>query len=138
MERCPDEVLVKICARLDFQSAANLRLTNKRLAEVGAEALIKRVRFHCIEDSLTRLHTIAHHDILCKYVDTIVFEGNILAAVPCIHTYQDHYQRDHHQHERPRPPAKNATSREKRLYERNVAKFNREVHEKYVRYLDLF
>ena len=138
MDTCPDEVLVKVCSRLDFKNIANLRLVNKHLAEVGAEALIKRVRFHCTEESLKRLHAIGHHDVLCKYVDSVVFEGNLLAQVPCIHSYQAHYQLDHHQHERPQSPPKNATAREKRLYERNVAKFNRDIEKKYVRYLDLY
>ncbi|KIW24567.1 uncharacterized protein PV07_10275 [Cladophialophora immunda] len=138
MDKCPDEVLIKVCGWLDFQSLANVRLVNKRLAEVGAEALVKRVRFHCTQDSLKRLHAIAQHDVFCKYVDTIVFEGNLLASVPCIHTYQTHYEMDHHQNERPRLPPKHATPRERRLYERNVAKFKRELKEKYDRYLDLY
>ena len=138
MDKLPDEVLVKISALLDFQSNANLRLASKRFAEVGAEALIKRVRFHCTEESMQRLHDIAHHGALCKYVDTIVFEGNLLAGVPCIHTFQAHYSLEHHRHERPDPPSKTATSREKRLYERNVAKFNSEIEKKHVKYLDLF
>ena len=138
MDRSPDEVLVKICAWLDYKSTANLRLVNKRLAEVGAEALVKRVRFHCIGDSLQRLRDIAHHDVLCKHVDTVVLEGNILAAVPCIHTYQGHYQLEHHAHQRPQPVQRNASAREKRLYERNVLKFNQEIEKKYNRYLDLF
>ncbi|KAJ9609193.1 hypothetical protein H2200_006965 [Cladophialophora chaetospira] len=138
MDKLPDEVLVKICALLDFQSNANLRLGGKRYAEVGAEALVKRIRFHCTDESLQRLHTLAQHNVLCKYVDTVVFEGNLLAAVPCIHTYQGHYMLDHHQHERPQPSPKNATAREKRLYDRNMAKFTRDIQKKYDRYLDLF
>ncbi|OAP65310.1 hypothetical protein AYL99_01282 [Fonsecaea erecta] len=138
MDRCPDEVLVKVCSRLSFQSLANVRLVNKRLAEVGAEALVKRVRFHCTQESLKRLHAISQHDVFSKYVDTIVFEGNLLASVPCIHTYQAHYELDHHQSERPRSPGSDATPREQRLYERNMAKFIREIEKKYERYLDLY
>ncbi|EXJ72645.1 uncharacterized protein A1O5_03791 [Cladophialophora psammophila CBS 110553] len=138
MDKCPDEVLVKICAHMDFPSLANLRLLNKRLAEVGAEALVKRVRFHCTEDSLRRLHAISRHHVFAKYVDTVVFEGNLLASVHCVHTYQNHYELEHHQMERPAQPRKGATDRERRLYERNMAKFNREIEKKFKRYLDLY
>ncbi|EXJ89360.1 hypothetical protein A1O3_02427 [Capronia epimyces CBS 606.96] len=134
MDSCPDEVLLKIFNRLNFKSVANIRLVSKRLAAVGAEALVKRVRFHCSQESLERLNTIANHDIFSKYVDTIVFEGNILANVGCVHTYSAHYELEHHKYERPQPPEKNATAREKRLYERNLIKFNHDITLKYDRY----
>lgn len=134
METCPDEVLLKICARLDFQTVANLRRVSTRFAEVGAEALVTRVRFHCSQDSLERLHAIASHQVFSKYVDAVVFEGNILANVGCVHTYSAHYELDHHKNERPAAPGRNATEREKRLYERNVVKFTREISQKYDRY----
>ncbi|EHY58004.1 hypothetical protein HRR83_005137 [Exophiala dermatitidis] len=138
MEECPDEVLLKVCDLLDFKSVASLRRVNKHLAEVGAEALVKRVRFHCSQVSLERLAAIAQHDVFNKYVDTIVFEGNILANVGCIHTYSAHYELEHHKNERPQSPGKNATARERRLYERNVAKFNRDIIAKYDRYRDFY
>ncbi|EXJ95322.1 hypothetical protein A1O1_00442 [Capronia coronata CBS 617.96] len=138
MDGCPDEVLLKICNRLDFKDVANLRRVNKHLAEVGAEALVKRVRFHCSQESLERLHAIANHDVFNKYVDTVVFEGNILANVGCIHTYTAHYKLDHHNNDRPQPPGKNATARERRLYERNVAKFNHDMMVKYERYRNFY
>ena len=168
MDNCPDEVLVKVCDRLDFEDVANLRLVNKHLAEVGAEALIKRVRFHCTQESLKRLYDIGHDPVFCRHVESVVFEGNLLAQVPCvssptqkdcivlddlfpllsamvhangavqIHTYQQHYQLDHHAGERPPPLPKSSTPREKRLHERHVAQFNRELEKKYMRYLDLY
>lgn len=134
MDNCPDEVLLKICGRLDFKSVATLRLTNKRLAEVGAEALVRRVRFHCSQESLERLKNIAKHDVFSRYVDTVVFEGNILANIGCVHTYAAHYELDHHKNERPQPPGKDASAREKRLYERNMGKFQQEVEAKFERY----
>ncbi|KIW73542.1 hypothetical protein PV04_01649 [Phialophora macrospora] len=131
----PDEVIVKICILLDFQSNANLRLSSKRMAQAGAEALVKSVRFHCTKESLKRFHAIAHDPVLRKYVDSVAFEGNLLANIPCVHTYQAHYDLDY---ERPHPPHHDASPREKRLYERNVAKFNRAMEKKYERYVDLF
>ncbi|ETI28008.1 hypothetical protein G647_00457 [Cladophialophora carrionii CBS 160.54] len=132
----PDEVIVKICAHLDFQSNANLRLSSKRLSQAGGEALVKRVRFHCAEQSLKRFHAIAHDAVLSKYVDTIVFEANLLATIRCVHTFQAHYHLE--DHDRPRPPPHDASVREKRLYERNVAKFNLAIKKKYDRYLALY
>jgi len=138
MEQCPDEVLVKICGRLNFESLANLRLANKRLAEIGAEALVTKVRFHCSQSSLQRLNALATHDVFCKYVDTVVFEGNILANIGCIHAYSAHYELEHHKNERPQPPPRNASAREKRLFERNLLKFQKEIEDKYDRYHDVF
>lgn len=138
MEQCPDEVLLKICARLDFKSVANLRRVSKRLAEVGAEALVKKVRFHCSQDSLKRLHAISSHEVFCKYVDTITFEGNLLANIGCIHTYSAHYELEHHRGERPQAPSTFASDRARRLYERNMIKFHREVAQKYDRYRFFF
>ncbi|KIX05956.1 uncharacterized protein Z518_03930 [Rhinocladiella mackenziei CBS 650.93] len=134
MDHCPDEVLLKICSRLDFKSVANLRRVNKHLSEVGAEALVKRVRFHCSQESLERLNALAQHEVFCRYVDTIVFEGNILANIGCIHSYSAHYDLDHHKDERPQPPAWDASAREKRLYDRNMVKFHREITAKFERY----
>ncbi|EXJ64084.1 hypothetical protein A1O7_00420 [Cladophialophora yegresii CBS 114405] len=136
LDAFPDEVIVKICTHLDFQSNANLRRSSKRMAQAGAEALVNRVRFHCAEKSLKRFHAIAHDAVLCKYVDTVVFEANLLANIPCVHTFQAHYHLD--DHERPRPPRHDASPREKRLYERNVAKFNLAIEKKYERYLALY
>ena len=138
MENCPDEVLLKVCQRLSFQDVANLRLVNRRLAEIGAEGLVKRVRFHVAQDSLDRLATIASHDVLRKRVESVVFEGNILANVGCVHVYTHHYDADHHSHERPQPPAPSASDRERRLYERNMTKFHREIATKYRQYRSLY
>ena len=138
MEDFPDEVLLKICRQLDFKDVANLRCVTRRLAQVGAEVLIKRVRFHVGQDSLQRLHTIASHHVLCKSVDTVVFEGNILANVGCVHAFTRHFDSDHHNIDRPKTPAANATDREIRLYERNRQKFQQEINTKYERYRTLY
>lgn len=134
MENSPDEVLLKIFRQLDFKSVASLRLVNKRMAEVGAEALVKKVRFHCSQESLQRLSKLASHHVFRKYVDSVVFEGNILANVGCIHTYSAHYELEHHRDDRPQPLPRNPSAREKRLYERNLNKFQREIEDKYERY----
>ncbi|KAL6249717.1 hypothetical protein RBB50_003572 [Rhinocladiella similis] len=134
MQQCPDEVLLKVCRLLDFKSLASFRLTTKRLAGIGAEALVSKVRFHCSQDSLQRLNTLATHDVFCKNVETVVFEANILANIGCIHSYSAHYELEHHRDERPQPPPRNATDREKRLFERNLAKFQKEIENKYDRY----
>lgn len=134
MEEWADEVLLQICSHLDFKDVANFRRVNKHFAEVGAEALVTKVRFHCSQESLERLNAIANHNVFNKYVDTIVFEGNILANVGCIHTYSAHYDLEHHKNERPQPPGKDATAREKRLYDRNLSKFDRDILLKYERY----
>jgi hypothetical protein len=106
------------------------------MGQAGAEALCKSVRFHCSEESLKRFHAIAHDAVLRKYVDSVVFEGNLLANIPCVHTYQSHYILDHGRP--PPPPHHDASPREKRLYERNVAKSNRAMEKKYERYVDQF
>ncbi|KAJ9642241.1 uncharacterized protein PV06_03199 [Exophiala oligosperma] len=134
MQQCPDEVLLKVCRLLDFKSLASFRLTAKRLAAIGAEALVSKVRFHCSQDSLQRLNAIANHDVFCKNVETVVFEANILANIGCIHSYSAHYELEHHREERPQPPPRHATDREKRLFERNLAKFQKEIENKYDRY----
>ncbi|KIV80188.1 hypothetical protein PV11_07707 [Exophiala sideris] len=134
MEKAPDEILLKIFRRLDFKSVANVRLVNKRMAEVGAEALVKKVRFHCSQDSLQRLKNLATHNVFRKYVESVVFEGNILANIGCIHTYTSHYDLEHHSQDRPQPPPRTATAREKRLFERNLNKFQREIEDKYEKY----
>ncbi len=138
MEKLPDEVLLKICGQLDFSSVANLRRVNRHLAEVGAEGLVKRVRFHCHQDSLQRLSAIATHEVFSRYVDTVVFEGNLLADLGCVHSYSAHYDLEHHRTDRPQAPPRDASAREKRHFERNMAKFHREIEAKYVHYRDYY
>lgn len=138
MDRFPDELLVKTLGHLDFKDVATLRRVNKRFAEVGAEALVRRVRFHYTKESLVRLNGIANHPVLSKYVETVVYEGNILANVACIHAYAAHYDLDHHHFERPAPPSVDATTRESRLYSRNMAKFANEISIRFENYRNLF
>jgi len=84
--------------------------------------------------SLQRLHSIASHDVFRKHVDTLVFEGNILANVGCEHSYAAHYDLEHHKDEKPQAPPRNCTPRERRLYERNLVKFNANILKKYEYY----
>ncbi|KEF63486.1 uncharacterized protein A1O9_01464 [Exophiala aquamarina CBS 119918] len=138
MEDFPDEVLLKICRHLNFTDVSNLRCVTSRFAPIGAEVLIKRVRFHVSQVSLERLDAIASHQVLSKAVDTVFFEGNILANVGCIHAFSRHFEADHHNIDRPKTPGADATDREVRLYERNRQKFQQEISTKYERYRKLY
>ena len=132
MDDFPDEVVLKICRYLDFKDLASLRCVTRRLAQVGAEILVKRVRFHVSQDSLERLKAIASHNVLCKSVETVVFEGNLLANVGCVHAFTLHF--DNLTAERPSSPPYGATEREMRLFDRNLAKYQTEINNKSLRY----
>jgi hypothetical protein len=45
---------------------------------------------------------------------------------------------DHRHNEKPKPPNANCTDRERRLYERNMAKYDQQIHEKYSTYRKAF
>ncbi|KIV91751.1 hypothetical protein PV10_06258 [Exophiala mesophila] len=138
MDRFPDELLVKTLGHLDFKDVATMRRVNKRFAEVGAEVLVRRVRFHFTKESLTRLKDIANHPVLSKNVESVVYEGNILANVACIHAYAAHYDLDHHHLDHPAPPSDDASDRESRLYARNMSKFANEISARFDNYRNLF
>ncbi|KAK5056562.1 hypothetical protein LTR84_012093 [Exophiala bonariae] len=138
MDDFPDEVVLKICGYLDFKDLASLRCVTRRLAQVGAEILVKRVRFHVGHDSLQRLKAIAAHNVLCKSVETVVFEGNLLANVGCVHAFTLHFDSDNLTADRPSSPPYGATEREMRLFDRNLHKYQTEINNKFLRYRDFY
>ena len=86
----PDEIILSVFQHLnDFSSVAAFRLAGTRYAEIGAEVLVNRIRFHAMEDSLDRLKHFANHEAIAKNVDTVVFEGNLL-AFRSLKKYFDH------------------------------------------------
>lgn len=138
MDDFSDEVVLNICRYLDFKDLASLRCVTPRLAQVGAEILVKRVRFHVGQDSLQRLSAIASHNVLCRSVETVVFEGNLLANVGCVHAFTLHFDSENMNTERPSSPAHDATEREIRLFDRNLAKYQQELNNKYTRYRNFY
>ncbi|RMZ89498.1 hypothetical protein DV736_g3277, partial [Chaetothyriales sp. CBS 134916] len=136
MDRCAPEILHHIFKRLESLSdIATLRLAGRKYATVGAEYLAPSVCFHASRSSIERLNAFVEHPVLRQHVQSLVFEGSLLLPPGCIHWFcalpliND---------DRPTPPATNASGRTRRLYERNLAKWETEAEEKYERYCYLY
>ena len=138
MDLCPPEVLHHIFSRLEFNGVAGLRLAGKKYAAVGTEYLVTRVRVHMSKESLLRLQAFEEHETFHKRVKSVVFEGAMVADVGCENSYAAHFDLHHHANEKPQPLSENATQREHRLYDRNLAKFNQGVLQKYQRCRNLY
>jgi hypothetical protein len=134
----PDEVLLKIFDQLEFSDIANLRLVNKRLSEIGRDALITQIHFHCSQNSFNRLSQIAQHKVFHKHVDSIIFEGNMLASIGCHHDYARQYPNESWENELPPPLPHNATDREQRLYDRNVRRATKERQKRLGDYQEMY
>lgn len=134
MDQTPPEVLHQIFDLLEFSEVSALRAAAKKYANIGIEYLTHRIRFHCTAESIARAEELANHATLKNHVKALVMEGNLLADIGCEHSYASHYDSAHHADEKPQPPEMPCTTRERRLYERNLAKFDREVLQKYETY----
>lgn len=138
MDTLPPEVLRMVCAYLSYEDAAALRFLNRDLALVAAEVLVARVRFHTSQKSLHRLRKLSEHPILSQSIKVLVYEAALLADVGCHHDYARHFELDHHGIEQPKEPAKTCSDRERRLYDRNKTKWDRNIYSKYRTYRSLF
>ncbi|RMZ75495.1 hypothetical protein DV737_g5272, partial [Chaetothyriales sp. CBS 132003] len=136
MDRCAPEILHHIFKRLQSPSEITaLRLAGRKYATVGAEYLAPRVRFHASKSSVERLNAFMQHPVFRQHVQSLVFEGSLLLPPGCIHWFcslplinDDH----------PSAPPADASVRTRRLYERNLAKWEAEAEEKYERYCSLY
>lgn len=130
----PAEVLHCIFKKLDdFESVAALRLQGTRYAEIGSEYLASRIRFYTAEDSLQRLQNLINIPGVAKNIDTINYEGNLLGH-RSLRTFRLHFKQVHHVHEAPAHPGEYATKREMRLYQRNMNKYEKKIHDDYLKH----
>jgi hypothetical protein len=134
----PEEVVLKIFSQLGFSDIANLRLVNKRFSEIGRDALITQIHFHCSESSFNRLSQIAQHAVFHKHVDGVIFEGNMLASIGCSNEYVQWYPNEPWENELPPPLHPDATDRERRLYDRNVSRATKERKKRHSDYQELY
>jgi len=58
----------------------------------------------------------------------------MLANIGCRHHYLAHFDLEHHRDDKPQCPPANCSDRERRLYDRNLAKWETEILQKYTRY----
>ncbi|KAJ9655710.1 hypothetical protein H2198_005507 [Neophaeococcomyces mojaviensis] len=131
----PAEIWQMVCSYLDFKSLASLRLASSGLTDIAAEYLVDRIRIDASFESLKRLKGIADNDCLRKNVKEIIFEGGLLANVGCVHSYMKHFDLEHHQRDKPQKPLKGkGFDRAMRLYTRNIAKWEKEIEDKYRAY----
>ena len=138
LDTAPAEILHAICAHLHTtQTVANLRSASKVLSEIGAHYLIKQVRFHTSTRSLDRLQNIADHKVFSQYIETVHFEANLLANISSCDAFRDQFEKHVHgkpKFEKPKYPSSPVTVREKRLYYRNLKKWQDLVIKKYDEY----
>lgn len=132
----PVEIWHIICGHLvSHDVLLSLRLTSKSLADISAEFLITEIRIDTSTESFERLKAIADHDLLRKGVHKLTYEAGLLGDIRCIHSYMSHYDLDHHRAQKPSPPsASDNSDRASRLYARNIAKYNQELHDRYDAY----
>ncbi|RMD43342.1 hypothetical protein DV735_g1710, partial [Chaetothyriales sp. CBS 134920] len=132
MDRCAPEILHHIFQRLpSLSDVATLRLASRKYATVGAEYLAPRVRFHASRRSIERLNAFMSHPVFRQHVQSLVFEGSLLLPPGCIHWF---YRLPLINADRPTPLPAHASLRTRRLYERNLAKWEAETEQKYDRY----
>lgn len=132
LDTSPAEVLHAICAVLCPKDVAALRLTSSVLAKIGAHYLVRKVTFHTSQASLDRLQKIGDHKVFRQYVDEVHFEANLLANICCRDCWERRFVKASldagtSQLKEPKPPTSPTTVREKRLYSRNLKKWEEDV-----------
>ena len=138
MDILPPEVLHKIAKQLDFAGLAAFRQTGTKYAAIGTEHLATTVRFHCSQASLDRLKLFVTHPIIRHKITTLKYEGNLIRDVGCIHGFLAYQQRGYRNAGRPRVPDEGCSKRERRLYQRNLAKWESEGEAKYGAYTETY
>ena len=74
----PNELKLKLCSFLPVPEVKNIRFANKVFRDYGAEFLIPEVHIVFAFESFQRLKNIASHQLICKSVRSIVYEGDRL------------------------------------------------------------
>ena len=134
MDSLPPEVVHNIFARLDSSGVSTLRLSAQTYADIGAQYLAPRVRFHTSQSSIDRLQKFTTNSVLRHHVKSLTFEGRVLAQIFSFDEYASHWDNSEHVEDRPNSPEPGCSAREERLYQRNLAKFTEEVDTKYLKY----
>ena len=136
LETVPAEVLHAICSLLSSKDVAAARRTSKVLAEIGAHHLVRQVTFYTSEASLDRLQKVAEHNVFRLYVGTVHFEANLLANLCCRPCWLERFAKPGHgvraqRLEKPKALPEPSTVREKRVYARNLQKWEEDVNKAY-------
>jgi hypothetical protein len=134
MDRCPPEVVHTIFGLLGFREVSAVRRTSKKYAAVGLEYLTDTVSLFLTEESIARAKSLANHPVIRQRITSLLFEGYQVADVGCAHNYADHCGCCDCHEQRPRSPGLTASARERRLYDRNLAKFEKHIIEQYQRH----
>ena len=71
----PTETLHKIFSYLTPTQAANARLANKKLADIGIEYIVSEVYLVLTEDSFNKSEAIAQHPKIKEHVRSLIFNG---------------------------------------------------------------
>ncbi|CAI6336711.1 unnamed protein product [Periconia digitata] len=77
MEQLPLETLMGIGDWLPREDLQNFRLVNKAFAAAAAPLLFRQLVFHSSYASFNRVHNVAVHPVLRKYVKDIVWDANM-------------------------------------------------------------
>jgi hypothetical protein len=144
LDTAPAEVLHAICALLPPKDVAGLRSTCNVLAQIGAHYLVRQVKFHTSGASLERLQKIANHEVFSQYVETVHFEANLLSNLCCTTAWRDYLQRrgshgtQNSKLEMPREPQSPTTRNAKRVYVRDMRKWEKLADKMYHEYRSLY
>lgn len=134
MDSAPPEILHKIFRHLKFDEVAALRAAAPKYATIGVEYLATRIRFHCSQASLNRLQEFTKHPVIRHQITNLVYEANLIADVGCFHNYRAHFELQHHINDKPQEPKEGCTTRERRLYLRNLAKWEAKISVDFEKY----
>jgi len=146
MESCPAEVLHQICSLVNPRDAAALRLSCRAVAVIAEHYIVRgQIRFNLSADSLRRLEFISQHPIFSLYVTKIYYEANILLPIMEVRDFSQFFTRGSAEPPPDQPPH-DCSSREIRLYERNVQKWRqgdkglskKKLQEQYEQYTKIF
>jgi hypothetical protein len=138
MDRCPPEVIHAIFGLLEFPDVSALRRTSRKYATVGLEYLTNTVSLFLTQESINRAKSLVNHPVIRQHITSLLFEGYMVADVGCAHNYATHWGCCNCHEQRPTPPEPGASARERRLHQRNLAKFEKHINEQYQRHRALY
>ncbi|KAI0147523.1 hypothetical protein GGR57DRAFT_476754 [Xylariaceae sp. FL1272] len=78
MDELPPEILYVIVSCLDIDALQNVRLVNRRFADMGASYMLPEVTFCMHSDELARLQAISLHPVFSKHVRSLTYFAHAL------------------------------------------------------------
>ena len=89
MDRLPVEILHGICTRLRARkNVLSFRLVCKTFAAIGAQYMLPQVPVAFLRQSFRRLKAISEHPVISQYVNTIIYQADVLPTIESFKEYK--------------------------------------------------